>query len=565
MKLMSLLLLICSIYCAQANELSSPRSTFKTYLKAMVDIKNKVGEENKNYEQAISTFRDNLNTPPSFQEGSLYADKLIKVLDKMQKVEYENIPQELKAKKWVFDKRSFKQMSLEISLIKLNDKWYFGPKTVDSLDPYLNLFKDKAYAEGVTPLKNIADKIREKLPTSMQGRLLFLESWQLISLFILIFIAYFIEKVAKYLITFILAHSGRFFTLGSPEKLHDAITPFTKIIFIFVLNQSIPFLDLTTNLNSFIHRALIVAMSVMAIWLGHKIIQYMADYFTKRAEETETRFDDIMIPLLTKTAFVVMYLLGIILVLNSLKINVTGLIAGLGIGGLAFAFAAKDTLANFFGSIMLVLDRPFDIGDIIQSGDIEGIVDEVGFRSTRIRTFNDSLITISNGELMNRSIDNKGKRRFRRLFTTLGLEYDTPAEKIEAFCEGIRQIILAHKYTRKDNFHVYFTNFGASSLDIQLIVYWMTDDYSRELAEKHRLMIDILRLAKELDVGFAFPTQTLHLFNETKVEKSQFESEYLQAGIERAKKVATRPLSLKHPRSNSEDKLQFGDNDIGLD
>ena len=258
-------------------------------------------------------------------------------------------------------------------------------------------------------------------------------------------------------------------------------------------------------------------------------------------------------------------MLGGLLVLSSLTIDVTGLIAGLGIGGLAFAFAAKDTLANFFGSIMLVLDRPFDIGDVIKAGDIEGTVTEVGFRSTRIRTFNDSIISISNGELMNIPIDNKGKRRFRRFDTNLGLEYDTPPEKIEAFCEGIRQIILSHRWTRKDDFHVYFTSFGASSLDIKMIVYWITEDYSRELAEKHRLMIDILRLAKELEISFAFPTQTVHMFSETKQAHKELESEYIRVGIEMAQSLITKPMSLKNPRSNVEDKNQFGDNDIGID
>lgn len=196
--------------------------------------------------------------------------------------------------------------------------------------------------------------------------------------------------------------------------------------------------------------------------------------------------------------------------------------------------------------------------------DIEGIVDEVGFRSTRIRTFNDSLITISNGELMNRPIDNIGKRRYRRLNTTLGLEYNTPPQKIEAFCEGIRQLILSYKWTRKDNFHVYFVNYGASALEIKVIVYWQTDEYSRELSEKHRLMIDILRLSQEIGVSFAFPTQTVHLFNEEKQAITNIEKEYLEKGIETAKSVIGKPISLRNPRSNSEDQEQFGKNDIGL-
>ena len=205
------------------------------------------------------------------------------------------------------------------------------------------------------------------------------------------------------------------------------------------------------------------------------------------------------------------------------------------------------------------------IGRITTQRGLGDVVVEVGFRSTKVRTFYDSIVSISNGQLANRSIDNKGKRRYRRLNTTLGLEYDTPPEMVEAFCEGIRQIVLSHKWTRKDNFNIYFVNFGASSLDIQLQVFWETPEYAREQAEKHRLMIDILRLAKEMNVSFAFPTQTLHMFNESQKQIQQFDEKYFVNGIEKAKTVISKPFSLKNPRSNAQDKAQYGDNDFGIE
>ena len=329
--------------------------------------------------------------------------------------------------------------------------------------------------------------------------------------------------------------------------------------------NSLEILEFDISTLSITKRILIILMSVMSVWFAHRLIELLSFYATQAALNTKTKFDDIMIPLLTKTAYVLVYLVGIVLVANSFTIDVTGIVAGLGIGGLAFAFAAKDTLANFFGSIMLVLDRPFDIGDVIITGDVEGVVNEVGFRSTRIRTFQDSIITISNGELMNRPINNLGKRRYRRLSTTLGVEYDTTPEMIEAFCEGIRQLIVSYKWTRKDYFNVYFTNYGPSSLDIQVMVFWETSDYTREQAEKHRLNIDILRLAKDLGINFAFPTQTVHMFTETKetMTKQQV-AEYFDDAINRAKNITAKPLSLKNPRSNATDKEHFGDNDIGI-
>src|SRR5690606_2130508 len=129
---------------------------------------------------------------------------------------------------------------------------------------------------------------------------------------------------------------------------------------------------------------------------------------------------------------------------QNLGIEVFSVLAGLGIGGLAVALAARDSLANFFGSIMIMVDRPFRVGHWIISKGEEGIVEDIGFRSTKIRTFYNSVVSIPNSELAIAPVDNMGLRRFRRVRTTIGVTYDTPPEKIEAFLEGIKNIIKAN-------------------------------------------------------------------------------------------------------------------------
>lgn len=559
-----LLLVLLGIFSNVYADTSSPQATFKTYLKAMVNIKNNQGSSQDNYEAAISTLDLSQFSAQRELVGQKVADDLVSVLDKIKKVDYDTIPTKLDTPIWYFDQRVFEQNSLEISLIKIKDQWLFSQKTIESLEHYKNLFSGTKEVAGVTRLDRIQDKFRDSLPSTFQNKMGSIEYWQLLGLLLAIILAFIVEKIAHQLIGFAVTHLSKVAKTEKTHKLDAAIKPLSKIIFVFMVREMIVLLDFSPAIVVFIERVLLILMSFMAVWFGHKVIELVSFYATRKAQETEAKFDDILIPLLTKTSFVVVYILGGLLVAKALTINVSGIVAGLGIGGLAFAFAAKDTLANFFGSIMLVLDRPFDIGDIITAGDITGVVTEVGFRSTRIRTFNDSLITVSNGELMNRPIDNQGKRRFRRLNTTLGVEYGTPPQKIEAFCEGIRQLILNHRWTRKDSFHVYFENFGASSLDIKVIVYWETDDYARELAEKHRLNIDIVRLAKEIGVEFAFPTQTVHLFNETAVNEITFPDKPFDEAREKASKVVSQPLSLKNPRSNSQDEEQFGKNDIGI-
>ena len=134
-------------------------------------------------------------------------------------------------------------------------------------------------------------------------------------------------------------------------------------------------------------------------------------------------------------------MLGILIVLQNMGVNVFSLLAGLGLGGLAFALAAKDTAANLFGSIMILTDRPFKIGDWVKMDGVEGTVEEIGFRSTRVRTFYNSLITIPNATIANVQIDNLGVRQYRRTTATLGVTYDTSMEKMNQFVEGIRKII----------------------------------------------------------------------------------------------------------------------------
>ncbi|MBT5095065.1 MAG: mechanosensitive ion channel family protein, partial [Halobacteriovoraceae bacterium] len=230
------------------------------------------------------------------------------------------------------------------------------------------------------------------------------------------------------------------------------------------------------------------------------------------ARESDNKFDDILAPLFRKTAKFFVVAIGFIFIGDSLTLDMKSIIAGLGIGGLAFALAAKDTIGNIFGSLTVLLDRPFRIGDWVHiDGTVEGMVEEVGLRSTRIRTFYDSLITLPNGRLTNAHIDNYGQRKYRRFTTKVGVQYDTSPEKLEEFCQGIRQIIKDHEFTRKDYFHVYFNGFNNSSLDILVYVFWQVPNWAKELEEKHRFLMDILKLGNKMGIDFAFPTQTIHL------------------------------------------------------
>lgn len=186
-------------------------------------------------------------------------------------------------------------------------------------------------------------------------------------------------------------------------------------------------------------------------------------------------------------------------------------LAGLGVGGLAVALAAQQTIANLIGSLIIMIEKPFKVGDSIKLKDTEGVVENVGFRSTRIRTLHNSLVTIPSSQIVSSTIDNMALRDYRQIQVTLNLTYDTPIDKIKAFVEGVKHIIETHPDTRKDNYQVFFYQFGSHSLDIAVEFFLKVPDKMTELSERQRIFLDILRLSEDMKVEFAFPTQTLYV------------------------------------------------------
>ena len=274
---------------------------------------------------------------------------------------------------------------------------------------------------------------------------------------------------------------------------------------------TLPWLELPGPVESLLRGIASVVASLSSLVFAYRLVDIVAEFFQRKTAKTDSTFDDLLVPLIRKAVKVFIFAIGVVAVAEAFNLPITSLVAGLGIGGLALAFAAKDTIENLFGSVAVVMDRPFNVGDWVVVDDVEGTVEELGFRSTRIRTFYNSLVTVPNAGLVRAKVDNYGRRSFRRYKSTLSVTYDTPPDTLEAFCEGVRELIRKHPYTRKDYYLVYFRDFGASSLDIMLYMFFRTPDWDAECRERHKLGLDILRLAHELGVGFAFPTQTIEL------------------------------------------------------
>ena len=184
-------------------------------------------------------------------------------------------------------------------------------------------------------------------------------------------------------------------------------------------------------------------------------------------------------------------------------------LAGLGVGGLAVALAARDSLANLLGSMLIMIEKPFRVGHYVRVSGGEGTVEDVGFRSTRIRTPDNSLISTPNNAVVNATVENLSLRMMRRQRFLIQITYGTPREKLEELMAGIKQLITDHPLTNKTNFNVRFNDFGESSLNILVYFHVETTDYAAELEVREDILLRIMDLAKQLGIDFAFPTRTL--------------------------------------------------------
>ena len=184
-------------------------------------------------------------------------------------------------------------------------------------------------------------------------------------------------------------------------------------------------------------------------------------------------------------------------------------LAGLGVGGLAVALAARDSLANLLGSMLIMIEKPFRVGQVVRVSGSEGTVEDVGFRSTRIRTPDNSLISIPNNSVVNATVENLSLRNMRRQRFVIQVTYDTSREKLEQLIAGIKQLITDRPLTNKTKFDVRFNDFGESSLNILVYFHLETTEYSAELETREDILLRIMDLASELGVDFAFPTRTL--------------------------------------------------------
>jgi len=390
----------------------------------------------------------------------------------------------------------------EIHLIKDGDDWLISSHSVRAIQ---GLFDETFTYDVQAFVDELPDWAQfEPIPG--------LAIWQLLGLFLAFLGGMFMRfLVARVLFSWVRRLLKKRQMKFDFDVLQRAANPIGTLAMTAFLWWTIPLLRFSVRVNQVAMIALRVMAAAAAVMLVYRLVDFGADIFARRAEKTETKLDDQVVPLIRKTLKVFVVAVGLIFVLQNLDVDVGSLLAGVSLGGLAFTLAARDTVANLFGSISVFADQPFQVGDWVVIEGHEGVVEEVGMRSTRIRTFYDSVIAIPNSVVANAAVDNYGQRRYRRCLVTLGLTYSTTPEQMQAFVEGVRAILKANPKVRQDSYEVHFKDFGSSALEVMLYFFFKVDSYSDEMKQRQNVFLEVMRLADAIGVSFAFPTQTLHL------------------------------------------------------
>ena len=260
---------------------------------------------------------------------------------------------------------------------------------------------------------------------------------------------------------------------------------------------------------------------LFAVAIGYsiyKLVDILDYYLMSWARGTETKLDDMLVPLVRKSVRITVVIIVVVFVVEQVAgENFTTILAGLGVGGLAVALAAQDTVKNFFGSVMILFDKPFQVGDRIVLHGHDGPVEEVGFRSTKIRTLDGHLVTVPNSVVANEAIQNIGKRPYIKRVMNVTITYDTPKEKIVRAVEILRELLDNHEGMNPDfPPRVYFNEFNSDSLNILVIYWYHPPEYWDFLAFNETLCLQIFERFDAEGIEFAFPTQTLYLANDEK-------------------------------------------------
>lgn len=502
----------------EKERLKSPRESMRTFMNAMGKVK--AGNSSAFNEAILTLDLSQIDSAVRKVTGKVTAERLINTIDRLAYVNFDHIPNSVDGPKWIFRKQTVNSEEVahdvEIAIAKTSEGvWKFTPETISSIENFYASVAHLKVLNGVVEYKNWHSPIKARMPAWTADEWFMFKKGQWLGFIAILFFSLGMHTLVRFLTTQILRFKIRQKSLDlGEEEQFKSTQPFGLLAFAITWLVGVRQLELDLEVLQVLTRGGYILTAIFAVWSALKVVDYITLHFEKMARKTANKFDDVLVPMLSKTAKVLVLSFGALLVAHSLTFDIASILAGLGIGGVAIALAAKDTISNLFGSVTVLVDRPFHLGDyvVLEKG-IEGSVEEVGFRSTRIRTPNNSLVTVPNSVLANMAIDNYGMRKVRRFKTKLCLEYTTPNNLIEDFCQRVRYSLRMNNMVQPQDIFVSAYEFGHSSIEISFTVNLLSNNQESELNERHKLILEILKIAEEVGVNLAYPTQSLIIKN----------------------------------------------------
>ncbi|MDH3519170.1 MAG: mechanosensitive ion channel family protein [Myxococcales bacterium] len=343
-------------------------------------------------------------------------------------------------------------------------------------------------------------------------RVLELALWQWLGLMLLLVLASTLGYVVTWLVLRIVMRALRQLR-GAASRLQAQIVagPARLIVSVLIFYAGCLTLALPLPAQQNLAAACRALVLVGAGWLALRVVDVLAGYAQDRlAERTETVADTV-VPMGRRISKAFVLAIAGVAIVDNLGFNVAGLLAGLGVGGLAVALAAQKTLENLFGGFTLIADRPVTVGQFCRVGDHVGTVEDIGLRSTRIRTLDRTLVTVPNAEISTTRIENFAVRDKMRLYAVLQVGYDTSPDQMRYLLVELRKMLYAHPKTLPDPCRVRFVNLGAYSLDLEIFVFIDTRDWNDFMAVREDIYLRVMDIVSASGASFAYPSQTLYL------------------------------------------------------
>lgn len=350
--------------------------------------------------------------------------------------------------------------------------------------------------------------IKEVLAQSFLGNTY--SQWA-ISFAILLFFIFLRSPLAKAFIG--LLHKASAKTKNTlDDAIVSAVEPPVRLFFVLIgLYGMLVFLSLPEAVDSFNSHFFHSMYAFTLFWSLYRITNIFADFVREFEGKISNGFSTDLALFFIKAVKLIIIVMGFVVMVQEWGYDFTGFLASLGLGGLAFALAAKDTAANLFGSLVIFSDKPFDVGDWIQTPHVEGTVESIGIRSTRVRTFSKALVAVPNATLANSAITNWSRMTMRRIKMTVGLTYDTNSTQMQNILTQVRQMLKDDPDIDNRTILINFTDFQDSALGIFCYFFTKTTNWQEYLMVRERMNLNIMKIVEDNKAAFAFPSQSLYI------------------------------------------------------